>query len=91
MFSLIISCDWAKTINKTKNDSISFSIIIDWIYENFGEKISRSSISQVKVKLGIESLTSSRIIVNDISSIKTQKELLVIKAFKHFEIIEYHE
>lgn len=75
----------SKDISK-KAPKLTFSVIQDWIFENYNEHISKSSISMVKQKCGIEKLEFG-CKAKRMPQVKTENEKKVLEAFRYFEII----
>ena len=65
----------------------TFADVQNWISKNFDMKISKSSISMVKNKLGIDKITYKASNELKAGIIKTNKEKAVIEAFKAFKVI----
>jgi len=84
IFSVIVSFDGEDIPNKSAN--ITFARLQKWIEDRHGVKISKSSITQVKNKCGI-----SKFVVGNkcdtIPELKTEKEKLVLEAFRYFEVV----
>ena len=74
-----------KDISKN-TPNLTFLVIQNWIYDRFGKKVSKSSISQVKAKCGIEKLEYG-CKANLIPQIKTENEEMVLEAFRFYNII----
>lgn len=73
-------------VPKRTLDRLTFSIIQDWIYARYEKKVSRSSISMVIAKCGLESLNSdTKGCIPD--NVTTEREKLVLEAFKHFNLV----
>lgn len=69
-----------------KSANITFAMLQKWIEDTHGVKISKSSITQVKNKCCI-----SKFVVgnkcNTIPNLKTEKEKLVLDAFRHYDLV----
>lgn len=74
-----------------KNDAISYPITFNkiqkWIEDNHNIRVSKSSITMVKNKCDISELSFKAGKEPADNSIKTEKEKLVLAAFKAFGII----
>uniref|UniRef100_UPI0040570311 hypothetical protein n=1 Tax=Acetatifactor sp. TaxID=1872090 RepID=UPI0040570311 len=70
---------------ETPKSDYSFKSIKKWIKDTYGVTVNNSSISMVKQKCGAETLERGASTV--IPQVKTEKERLVLEAFKHLEII----
>ena len=66
-----------------KPAKLSFSLIQEWIEKNHGIKVSKSSITQVKNKCGIQKIEFG-VKCDIVPELKTEKERLVLEAFKHY-------
>ena len=84
VFSVIVSTK-TKDISQ-KPAKLSFSLIQEWIEKNHGIKVSKSSITQVKNKCEIKRIEFGA--KSDvIPELKTEKERLVLEAFKHYGLV----
>ncbi len=81
VFSVIVSTDTRDI--PTKAQKLTFAMLQQWIEETHGMTVSKSSITQVKNKCGIEKLAYG-MKATIIPELKTKKENLVYEAFKHF-------
>ncbi len=70
---------------ETPKSEYSFKSIKKWIQDTYGVTVNNSSISMVKQKCGIDTLEHGATTV--IPQVKTDKERLVLEAFKYLEII----
>ncbi len=70
---------------ETLKSEYSFKCIKKWIQYTYGVTVNNSSISMVKKKCGIDTLERGATTV--IPQVKTDKERLVLEAFKYLEII----
>ncbi|MGN0308174.1 MAG: hypothetical protein ACI4DN_08140 [Lachnospiraceae bacterium] len=85
VFSIVVSTQ-AKNI-PSKPAKLTFQSIQKWIDDTYGIKISKSSISQVKDKCGIEKIEINAQ-YKEIPLLNSKKEQLVLEAFKHFNIVQ---
>lgn len=69
-----------------KPAKLTFGLLQKWIEDNHGIKVSKSSITQVKNKCGIQKLEFGAKCV-DVPELKTEKERLVFEAFKYFGLV----
>ena len=65
---------------------LNFQNMGKWIEDNYGVKISKSSISQVKNKCGIQKLEFGAK-CEIVPELKTEKERLVLEAFMHYGLV----
>ena len=65
---------------------ITFASVQKYIKDTYNVDVSKSSITQVKNKCGIDKLERHTKHVENIT-LKSEKEKLVFETFKHFEII----
>ena len=65
---------------------LTFGLLQKWIEDNYGVKISKSSISQVKNKCGIQKLEFGAE-CEIVPELKTEKERLVLEAFKYHGLV----
>ncbi len=83
-FSFIFDVNWA--YEPQKRNKLSFGTIQDWIYDVYGIRVSKSSITQVKNKCNVKSLEEpGDDIVNP--ELKSIKEKMVLEAFRYFGIV----
>ena len=69
------------------SDIITFKMIQDWILFTYDVSVSKSSITQVKEKCGLEKLKINSAVAESNPKLKSRKEKLVLEAFKHYRII----
>ena len=69
-----------------KPAKLSFSLIQEWIEKNHGIKVSKSSITQVKNKCGIQKIEFG-VKCDIVPELKTEKERLVLEAFEHYGLV----
>ena len=84
VFSVIVSTK-SKDIPQ-KPAKLSFSLIQEWIEKNHGIKVSKSSITQVKNKCGIQKIEFG-VKCDIVPELKTEKERLVLEAFEHYGLV----
>lgn len=65
---------------------LTFGLLQKWIEDNHGVKVSKSSITQVKNKCGIQKLEFGAK-CNVVPELKTEKERLVLEAFKYHGLV----
>ena len=69
-----------------KPAKLTFGLLQKWIEDNHGVKVSKSSVSQVKNKCGIQKLEFGAK-SEFVPELKTEKERLVLEAFKHYGLV----
>ncbi len=69
-----------------KTVKLTFGLFQKWIEDNYGVKVSKSSISQVKNKCGISKLEFG-VKCDIVPELKSEKERLVLEAFRHFGLV----
>ena len=69
-----------------KPAKLTFGLLQKWIEDNHGVKISKSSITQVKSKCGIQKLEFGAK-CEIVPELKTEKERLVLEAFMHYGLV----
>ena len=69
-----------------KRYALSFRGIRRWISDNYGLDVSNSSVTMVKDKCGIDKLEVNAK-AKCIPELKTEKEKVVLEAFKHFNVV----
>ena len=84
VFSIIVSTK-SKDVPK-KTAKLTFGLIQTWIEENYGIKVSKSSITQVKNKCGISKLEFGAK-CSSIPELNREKEKLVLEAFRYYGLI----
>ena len=84
VFSIIVSTK-SKDISQ-KPAILTFGLLQKWIEDNHGVRVSKSSITQVKNKCGITKLEFG-VKCESVPYLKTQKERLVLEAFKYYGIV----
>lgn len=65
---------------------LTFGLLQKWIEDNHGVKVSKSSITQVKNKCGIQKIEFGAK-CNVVPELKTEKERLVLEAFKYHGLV----
>lgn len=70
----------------TKPAKLTFGLLQKWIEDNHGVRISKSSITQVKSKCGIQKLEFGAK-SDSVPELKTEKERLVLEAFRHYGLV----
>ena len=86
VFIIIVSIDFDDNEKKTDATNISFTQIQKYVNDTYDVKISKSSITQVRNKCGIDKLERHAKHVENVT-LKSEKEKLVFETFKHFEIV----
>ena len=84
VFSLIVTIDECQA--ESTSSAISFVMIQKWVQERYGVNVSKSSISQVKSKCGMSVFDTTQKV--KAPELKTEKEKLVLEAFKHFKLVD---
>ena len=84
VFSVIVPTD-TKNI-PPKPAKLTFGVIQKWIEDNYKVKVSKSSISQLKNKCGIQKIEHGAK-CEIVPELKTEKERLVLKAFEYYGIV----
>ena len=84
VFSVIVSTKTRDVPQKTAK--LTFGLLQKWIEDNHGVKISKSSITQVKCKCGIQKIEFGAK-CEIVPELKTEKERLVLEAFKHYGLV----
>ncbi len=69
-----------------KPAKLTFALLQKWIEDNHGVKVSKSSITQVKSKCGIQKLEFGAK-CESVPTLKTEKERLVLEAFRHYGLV----
>lgn len=69
-----------------KPAKLTFGLLQKWIEDNHGVKVSKLSVTQVKSKCGIQKL-EFRAKCKIVPALKTEKERLVLEAFKHYGLV----
>ena len=69
-----------------KPAKLTFALLQKWIEDNHGVKVSKSSITQVKSKCGIQKLEFGAK-CESVPNLKTEKERLVLKAFEYYGLV----
>jgi hypothetical protein len=65
---------------------LTYGLLQKWIEDNHGVTVSKSSITQVKNKCGIQKIEfGARCEV--VPELKTEKERLVLEAFEHYGLL----
>ena len=72
---------------RTKEYALTFGGIIHWVYDHYGVQISRSTITQVRNKCGLNSLETKGEKEIVLPNLKSEKEKMVIEAFKNLGIV----
>ncbi len=72
---------------RTKEYALTFGGIIHWVFDYYGVRISRSTITQVRNKCGLSSLEARGEKEIVLPSLKSEKEQMVIEAFKNLGIV----
>ena len=73
-------------VPKRATTRLTFQDVQDWVMREHGQKISKSSITQVKAKCGISGLNTGIKGVMP-ANVSSNKEKLVLEAFKAFELV----
>lgn len=84
VFSIVVSTK-SKGISK-KTAKLTFNLIQNWIEDNYKVKVSKSSVTQVKNKCGISKLEFGAK-CNIVPELNTEKERLVLEAFRHYGLV----
>lgn len=84
VFSVIVSTKTKDVPQKLAR--LTFGLLQKWIEDNHGVKVSKSSITQVKNKCGIQKLEFGAK-CNVVPELKTEKERLVLEAFKYHGLV----
>lgn len=84
VFSIIVQAK-AKDVPQ-KPAKLTFGLLQKWIEDNHGVKVSKPSITQVKNKCGISKLEFG-VKCGIAPELKSEKEKLVLEAFKHYGIV----
>ena len=82
----ILNVDW-ESMNKEMcvEEKATFGNIRRWVFDKYGVKVSNGSISQVMKKCNMEHLDDKCSEPN--VELKSEKEQLVLKAIKHFNVV----
>ena len=72
-------------VPKRATTRLTFQDVQDWVMREHGQKISKSSITQVKAKCGLSGLNTG--IKGVMPNVSSNKEKLVLEAFKAFELV----
>lgn len=65
---------------------MTFGLIQNWIEDTYSIKVSKSSITQVKIKCGILKLECGSK-CNTVPELNTEKERLVFEAFRYYGLV----
>ena len=84
VFSIIVSTESRDIPQNTQK--LTFGLLQKWIEDNHGIKVSKSSITQVKDKCGISKLEFG-IKCDIVPDLKTEKEKLVLEAFRYYGLV----
>ena len=84
VFSIIVSTETKDIPPKTSK--LTFGLLQKWIEDNYGVKVSKSSITQVKDKCGISKLEFG-VKCDIVPDLKTEKEKLVLEAFQFYGLV----
>ena len=84
VFSVIVPTKTKDVPKKTAK--LTFGLLQKWIEDNHGVKISKSSITKVKCKCGIPKIEFGAK-CEIVPELKTEKERLVLEAFKHYGLV----
>ena len=87
VFSLSVELNQFQTEDEDADLKVTFVKIQNWIKDKYGINVSKSSITQVKIKCGIESFDTTKKVMT-LPTLKTEKEKLVLEAFRHFELVD---
>ena len=73
-------------VPKRTATGLTFQDIQDWVMRNHGQKISKSSITQVKTKCGLSGLNTG---VKGVmpTNVSSEKEKLVLEDFKALDLV----
>ena len=86
VFSLSVDFNQFQTENDDSNSPVTFARIQKWVKDKYGIHVSKSSITQVKSKCGITSFDTSQKVPAPF--LKSEKEKMVLEAFKEFGLVE---
>ena len=84
VFSIIVSTKSKDVPQETAK--LTFGLLQKWIEDNHGVKVSKSSVSQVKNKCGIQKIEFGAKCEN-VPKLKTEKERLVLEAFRYYGLL----
>ena len=84
VFSIIVSTKSRDVPQKTAK--LTFALLQKWIEDNYGAKVSKSSITQVKSKCGMQKIEFGAK-CECVPELKTEKERLVLEAFRHYGLV----
>ena len=87
VFSLSVELNQFQTEDEDADLKVTFVKIQNWIKDKYGISVSNSSITQVKTKCGMTTFDIMQK-VKTIPELKSEKEKLVLEAFKHFELVD---
>ena len=87
VFSLSIELNQFQTEDEDADLKVTFVRIQNWIKDKYGINVSKSSITQVKTKCGITTFDTVQK-AKTVPTLKSEKEKLVLDAFKHFELVD---
>ena len=82
---IIVAVDFQEKV-ESNTTVITFSTIQKHIKENYNVDVSKSSITQVKSKCGIQKLEFGAK-CEIVPELKTEKERLVLEAFRHYGLV----
>ena len=85
VFMIIVAVDFQEKV-ESNTTVITFSTIQKHIKENYNVDVSKSSITQVKSKCGIQKLEFGAK-CEIVPELKTEKERLVLEAFRHYGLV----
>ncbi len=86
IFFLIIDMKGYHEEENTTETKITFAYIRRYVSEYYGLKISNSTITQIVNKCGLDSIELGQRI-NTMSSVKSEKERVVLEVFKELGIV----